>query len=214
MELQPLSSVQVWQQGLSHFAKSTSKTQTLEQVLRIINKTIRFFSLLYEKEVASNCSRQIKGSIEILGVVQGIHLAHELLCPNAQGQYFVQRASLEKCIGQGLLFGYNFLSNLKLAEKLELAPLPEFTRIVICGSTLLRLATDISYLFYCILSLREKIRRGRVWQVAISVSKIFIFTSTLILRFFNAEATLFVLALTGVSILTDMGSLAKTENWI
>jgi hypothetical protein len=139
MEPLPLSAVQACQTGLAHFAKSTSKTQTLGHVLRIINKTIRFFSLLYEKEVASNCSRQIKGSIEILGVVQGVHLAHELLCPDAQGQYFIQRASLEKCVGQGLLFGYNFLSNLKLAEKLELAPLPEFTRIVICGSTLLRL---------------------------------------------------------------------------
>jgi hypothetical protein len=214
MEYRPLSTVKACQTGLTHFVKSTSKTHSFGQMLRIAHKALRFFSLLFEKEMASKCSSQIKGSIEILGVVQSVHLVEEFLCPDSQGQYFVQRASLEQCIGRGLFFGYNFLSNLKLGEKLELAPLPEFTRIVICGTTLLRLATDISYLFYRILNLREKIRRGRVWQVAISVSKIFIFTSTLLLRFFNAETLLFDLALTGISILTDAGNLAKTEKWI
>src|SRR5271170_5694443 len=122
MELQPLSPVKVCQQGLTHFVKSTTKTQTLSQVLRIFYKTIRFFSLLYEKEEGfkfHKCSLQIKESIEILGLVHGVHLAHELLCPDTQGQYFIQRASIQKCAGRGFLFGYNFLSNLKLVEKLE-----------------------------------------------------------------------------------------------
>jgi hypothetical protein len=217
MESQPLSPVQICQQGLTHFAKSTSKTQTLGQVLRIFYKTIRFFSLLKEKEDGfkfHKCSLQIKGSMEILGVVQGVHLIEEFLCPDSQGQYFLQRASLQKCAGRGFLFGYNFLSNLKLIEKLELASLPDIARIAIGGASLLRLATVISYLFYRLLKLSDGIRTGRLWQVAVSVAKIFTVTSTLILSVSNAEAPLFVLALTSVSILTDMGSLAKTEKWV
>lgn len=217
MEPQPLSSLQVCQQGLTCFAHSTSKTDSLEQILRIFYKTIKFYSLLQQKEDEfrlNKCSIQIEKSIEILGVIQGVHLIEEFACPDNQGLYFIQRASLEKCISRVFLFGYNFLSNLRLAEKLDLVQLPDIARVAIGHCSLLRLATDISYLFYRLLAISEGVQTGRLWQVAISVSKVFTVTSTLILRILNAEAALFVLALTSISILTDMSNLAKKEKWV
>lgn len=213
-----ISSIRVCQQRLTHFAQSTSKTDFLEKILRIFQKTIKLCFLFQEKgEEAlrlNKCFIQIGKSIEVLGVFQGIHLVEEFACPDAQGLYLIQRASLQKCIGRVFLFVYNFLSNLRLAEKLDLIHLPKITRIAIGQCSLLRLATDISYLFYRLLAISEGIRTGRLWQVAISVSKVFTMTSSLILRMSNAHAAFFVLVLTSVSILTDLGSLAKKENWI
>ena len=213
MRSQPLASVRVCQQGLTHFAKSTSKTDSLERILRIIRKSIRFSSLLQGKGEGS-CSIQIGKTIEVLGVIQGFHLIEEFACPDNQGHYFIQTASLQKCIGKGFLFGYNFLSSLKLAEGLDLIHLHEVTRIAIGPCSLLRLATDISYLFYRFFVISEGIRTGKLWQVAISVSKIFTVTSALILKMVDTQAALIVLVLTSVSILTDASNLAKTEKWV
>lgn len=213
-----ISSIQVCQQRLTHFAQSTSKTDFLEQILRIFQKTIKLCFLLQEKgEEAlrlNKCSIQIGKSIEILGVFQGIHLVEEFACPDAQGLYLIQRASLQKCTGRVFLFVYNFLSNLRLAENLDLIHLPKSIRIAIGQCSLLRVATDVSCLFYRLLAIPEGIRTGRLWQVAISVSKVFTVTSSLILRMLNVQATFFVFVLTNVSILTDLRSLAKKGNWI
>ena len=213
-----ISSIRGCQQRLTHFAQSASKADFLEQILRIFQKTIKFCFLLQEKgEEAlrlNKCFIQVGKSIEIFGVFQGIHLVEELACPEAQGLYLIQRASLQKCIGRIFLFVYNFLSNLRLAENLDLIHLPKITRIAIGQCSLLRLATDSSYLFYRLLAISEGIRTERLWQVAISASKVFTVTSSLILRMLNTQATFFVLVLTGVSILTDLGNLAKKENWI
>ncbi len=204
-----ISSMQVCQQRLTHFAQSTSKTDCVEQILRIFQKAIKLCFLFQEKgEEAfrlNKCSIQIGKSIEILGVFQGIRLVEEFACPDAQRLYLIQRASLQKRIGRVFLFVYNFLSNLRLAEKLDLIYLPKITRIAIGQCSLLRLATDVSYLFYRLLAIIEGIRTRRLWQVAISISKIFTATSSLILRMLNTQATFFVLVLTGVSILTDLG---------
>ncbi len=213
-----LSSIQVCQQKLTYFAQSTSKTDFLEQILRIFQKAIKFCFLLQVKgEEAfrlNKCSIQIRKSIEILGVFQGIHLIEEFACPNAQGLYLIQRASLQKSLSRVFLFAYNFLSNLKLAENLDLIHLPKITQIAIGQCSLLRLAIDISYLFYRLLVISEGIQAKKLSQVAISVSKVFTVASSLILRMLNAQPTFFVLALTSVSILTDLGSLAKKEKWI
>lgn len=213
MKSQILPPLRVCQQGLTHFSQSTTKTNSLEQILRIFHKTIRFFSLLLEKGKGL-CSVQIEHSIEILGVIQGVHLIQEFTCPDNQGLYLFQRASWQRCVGRGFLSGYSLLSNLKLAEKLELIHLPEFTRIAIGRCSFLRLATDISYLLYRVSVISEGIRTGRLVQVAISISKIFIVISTLTLGVLNAQATLVVLALTGLSVLTDISNLAKMEKWI
>ncbi len=215
-ELDLLSPLRVCQQGLTHFSQSASKTNSLEQILRIFHKTIKIISLLLEKAGAllNKCSIQIEQSVEVLGVVQGVQLIQEFSCPDSQGLYLFQSASWQKCLGRGFLFGYNILSNLKLAEKLELIHLPEMTRIAIGSCSILRLATDVSYLFYRLSALSEGIRTGRLWQAAISVSKVFTTIFSLILRILNVRATLLVLALTCVSVLTDVSNLAKTEKWI
>lgn len=211
--MEPISSIRICQQKLTYFTHSTRKTDCVEQILRIFQKAIKLCFLLQEKGKEAlrlnQCSIQIGKSIETLGVFQGIHLVEEFVCPDAQGLYLIQRASFQRCSSRGFLFVYNLLSNLRLAEKLDLLHLPKITRIAIGQCSLLRLATDISYLSYRLLAISEGIRTGKLWQVAISVSKVFTVTSSLILRTLNAQATFFVLVLTSVSILTELNSLAN-----
>ncbi len=208
--------VRICQQRLTQFVQCTSKTHSLEIILRIFHKTIKFFSLLLQKGEAflNKCSLQILKSIEMLGVIQGIHLIQEFVCPDDTGLYLFQRASLEKCLGRGFLFGYSFLSNLNLAEKLELLQLPKAARMAVGHCSLLRVATDVSYLFYRLFSLIEGIRKKKLAQAAIAISKIFTIISTLILTILNAQVPFLVLALTGISILTDTANLARMEQWI
>lgn len=212
-----LSSIRSYQQGLTHFSLAIRKTASLEIVLRIFQKTIRIFSILRDQgEVFTfqKCSIQIGDSIEVLGVVQGVHLIQEFICPDSQGLYLMQRSSRQRCASRCFLVGYNFLSNLKFAKKLELLHLPEITRVAIGSCSSLRVATDFSYLLYRFSVINEAMRTGRLWQVAISISKIFTTTSTLILRIYNARASLLLLALTSLSLLTDAVYLAKMEKWI
>lgn len=204
--MKSLSSIRTCQQGLTHFSLATRKTASLEVVLRIFQKTIRFFSILRDQGEAftfQKCSTQIGDSIEVLGVFQGVHLIQEFACPDSHGLYLLQRSSRQRCASRCFLVGYNFLSNLKFAKKLELIHLPEITRVAIGSCSSLRVATDFSYLLYRLSVISEGVRTGRLWQVAISISKIFTTTSTLILRIFNARATLILLALTSLSLLTD-----------
>ena len=112
------------------------------------------------------------------------------------------------------LFGYNFLSNLKLAEKLELIRLAEMTRVVVGRCSLFLLATDSCYLLYRLCVIIEGLRTNKTLQVAASASKIFTVTSTLILTILNTQAAFLVLGLTGISVLTDVVYLAKTEKWL
>jgi hypothetical protein len=204
-----VSPVRLFQHALEGFVQSTAKTKSLEQILRIFHKTIRLFSLSQKKAAI-----HLENTIETLGVVQGIHLIQELVCPDRRGLYFLQRESWPRCVGRGFLFGYNLLLNLKLAEKLELLNLPSVTRVAIGRCSLLRLATSSSYLLYRLTVITEGIRQGRLWQVAISASKICTVACALLLRLSSAQAPLLEFALTAVSLLTDVGNLAKMEKWI
>lgn len=204
-----VSPVQFFQHALEGFAQSTAKTKSLSQVLRIFHKTIRVFSLSQKKAAI-----HLENTVETLGVVQSIHLVQEFVCPDRQGLYFIQRENWQRCVGRGFLFGYNFLLNLKLAEKLQLLSLPAVTRIAIGRCSLFRLAMSSSYLLYRLTVITEGIRTGRLWQVAISASKICTVAGALFLMLSSTQAPLFEFALSVCSILTDASNLAKMEKWI
>lgn len=216
--MESILSIRTCQERLTHFTHSTWKIDCVEKILRISQKTIKFYLFFQGKgEEAlrlNKCFGQVGKSIETLGVFQGIHLIEEFACPDDQGLYLIQRVSLQRCFSRVFLFAYTFLLNLRLAEKLDLICLPKITRIAIGQCSLIRLATDISYIFHRLLTIGEGIRTGKLWQVAISVSKVFTITSSLILRMLSTQATCFALVLTSVSILTDLGSLAKKEKWM
>lgn len=204
-----VSSVHAFQHALEGFAQSTAKTRSLAQVLRIFHKAIRLFSLS-QKKVAIH----LENTIGSLGMIQGVRLVQEFVCPDSQGLYFIQRESWQRCVGRGFLFGYSFLLNLNLAEKLELISLPNITRIAIGRCSLLRLAADSCYLLYRLTVISEGLRTGKLWQVLVSASKVCTVAGALLLRLSNTQAALFEFALRACSILTDASDLAKSEKWI
>lgn len=210
MQCRSLLPIQICQQGLSEFAQMTSKTDSLERCLRIFYKTIKlcqeFRQFLGQSKILQldRCSIQIIDCVETLGIVQGIHLVQEFVCPDKQGKYLIQRASLPKWMGRIFLCGYNCLLNLKLAEKLAFIHLSAMHRIAIGRCSFLLLTNNSFYLLYRLCAMSEAIRAKRFWQVAVSIAKIFITTSKLILKIFNTQAPLFSLSLTCLSLLTDL----------
>lgn len=210
-----LKPIQIYQQGLNGFAHIVSNTSSLEKVLRIIYKAIKFYSEMYSatgKTIAlgfTNLSLQIRNSSEILSSIQSVNLMQGLTCPNRQGLYFFQRMSWQRCAGKIFFLFYSILSNIRLAAKLKFIDLGKISKVAIGHLPIFRLTTGSFYMLYCFCTVGEGIRTKGWFKVTTSIGKIFVTALTLFLQALNIKRSLFILAINGVSCAIDTLCLAK-----
>lgn len=208
--------IQAFQRGFTAFAETLSKTDSLERLLRVIQKGILLYAEIKNTReeiggsVLVNVSRQVKSSREILKVVVGVHLMQRSMCPNKKGEYFFRKATWQKCAGRISLLFYYLLSNAKLAAKLELVQIRRLNTVIVGRLPLLNLLTEGSYILYTVLAAREGARKTQWFYVAISIGKIFVAVVGLALEAFSCEIPLCALSVNALSFTLDVISMTKT----
>ena len=202
-------SIQNYSRPLMVLSRLVSNTDSLERLLRIVDQSVRLYIEIHHSvEIIvstgfTKIHRQLRDTIEILGVAQSIHLGKELTSADNEGLYFFQKGSWQRSSSRVFLASYSFLRNIRWIEKLEFVQLDKMSRAIVGNLSLLRLTTDCSYLFYRIFALSEAIRTKSQWKAAVSLGKIFVTATSLILGAWNVHRTLCTLGLIGLNLAID-----------
>ena len=192
-----------------------SQTETTERLVRIADAAVQLHigmmhALKTEASAAfSKMHQQFRGTIEILGLAQTGFLLRELTCPDENGAYFFQRYSWQRSASRVFLACYSFFRNLEWMKKLELAELPKMSRIIAGNLSLLRLATECSYIFYRAFVFADSVRTGTTWKIAVSVGKIVVTASFLIISAWKVQSIVATLGLTALNLVLDCCILKK-----
>lgn len=218
MHIRMPKAVQAFQYGLNGFAQVVSKTNSLEKLLSIAYKAIRLYSQIKNTAEGTfgltKLSMQVKSSVEILRVVLLVNLMQELMSPNKEGVYFFRRASWQKCVGRIFLLFYSFLSNIKLAAKLELIQIEKINRIAIGRLTIFNFLTEGQYIFYCACTAAEGMRTKSWSRVAASIGKISVAALALVLEGLNAKMSFYAPIVTALSLTIDVFCVTRTRRII
>lgn len=212
--------IQAYQHGLNSFNKVVSRTDSLERLLRIVEKAIRIYSQiqdLYGKIVDAGIvklSLQVKSGIEILGVVLSVNLMQELMCPDKDGLYFIRKASWQKCLGRIFLLFYSLLANIKLAAKFEWISIEKINKIAIGHLTIFKALTGVFYVLYYVSVVGEGVRVKHWFKVATSIGKIFVTISALSLAANDISTLNCVLTITSLSFTIDVFCIVRTLDFV
>lgn len=174
-------------------------TDSLERFLRIIDQVVQ----ILQRPVFSKLHHQLRDSIEILGIVQSIHLVQELTIPNDQGLYFLQRVAWQRSAGRISLACYSILRHLRWMDKLGFIALGKIGCASVGNASLLRLLIDSSYIFYRLSIAAEGIRIRSKGRVVVSLGKVCVVAAMLALSVWKIQKLICHLGLLGLNLLLD-----------
>lgn len=201
--------IQSYNRSITILAALVSHTDSLERLLKITDKVIRL-RIQMHRVMETVCFAgfgklhcQLRDSIEILGVMQSIHLIEQLTCPNEKGSYFFQRMPWKRNAERVFLACYSCLSNTRWLEQLGFIELRKIGHKFVGNLSVLKLITDCSYIFYRIFVIGQAIQTKTWWKVAMSIGKIFVVIMTLATSAWNLHP-LGTLGLTGLSLSLDI----------
>lgn len=78
----------------------------------------------------------------------------------------------------------------------------------------LHIVTNSTYIFYRVFLALEGIRTKKWWSVAVSISKLFIFIVTMVVKGMSLQIPHFRVSLIGVNLLVDSYATAKMERFL
>lgn len=152
-----------------------ASTESSEIILRVAAKAIKFYIEFIQRSAGIGWNKLqslLQESSEVLGILQTVHCAKEMICADKRGFYFFHKYSLYKCCSRVFLLFYTIFTDIKLAQKLEFVKLQKIDQIVFWNITRLRCALSGTYILYRVFYACEGVRLGTWWKVAVSIGKI------------------------------------------
>lgn len=207
--------IQSFQQRLKAAGDILSSTSSLEPILRVASKAIKFYIEIGKSQGKvifleyTKLQSQLQDSIDILGFVQTFHYIQELFCPDRKGFYIFNRYSWQKCASRIFLLCYSMLTDLKLVAKFGFVQLEKINKISFWSLSPLRLAIKSTYIFYRFFAVCEGVRTKVWWKVVVSLGKIVMNILGIIIAAQNISSIPCLLAVSGISLGLEGFDMAK-----
>lgn len=199
--------LQTYYSVLGYLDRRIAHTESLERCLKVVKKSIQLYTNAKENTAnlltLNKLKNQLTDTIEILAVAQTVNLVHELSCPNESGLYYFARSTWQKSIGRIFYLFYSICGNLHFLAKFEFIQLGKIHKIAIGHLSLFRMVSEGQYVLYRIFSAWDGIVTKSWWKVALSIGKIFVTISLLLIEMMNVQRIPVVMTITAISLIIE-----------